>query len=140
MNKRSINKSIDLTRTKNAVQVQLTLTKSIGLLVLVGVLLSTAAPADAKQQIVAVEGAAFNTGASLADNLRAFQGKSVSLTLTSGHKITGRVKLVRGSGIEVIAFVPSLDVHYKQPNPTEDAGSVSEPTLPLCHFCLTVYT
>ena len=49
---------------------------------------------DAKQTIVAVEGANFNVGVSMGKNLKSFVGKRVSLTLVSGKNFDGIVKQV----------------------------------------------
>ena len=59
-----------------------------------GTLLAAPAKADAKQNIVAIEGAKYNVSASLADNLKSFVGKKVSVTLDSGKSFVGFVKEV----------------------------------------------
>jgi hypothetical protein len=59
-----------------------------------GTLLAVPADAIAKQKIVAIEGANYNVSASLADNLKSFVGKKISLTLDSGKSFVGFVKEV----------------------------------------------
>ena len=59
-----------------------------------GTLLAFPANVAAKRNIVAVEGAKYNAGASLADNLKSFVGKQVSVTLDSGKVFVGFVKEV----------------------------------------------
>ena len=67
----------------------------MGLVVLLcGTLLAFAAAAEAKQEVVAVEGAAYNVDISMAENLKLFVGKTVYLTIDSGKVFTGTVKAV----------------------------------------------
>jgi hypothetical protein len=53
-------------------------------------------PADvcAKTKVMPIEGVAYNIQSSLAENLKAFVGKRVSVTLESGNTLTGLVKAV----------------------------------------------
>ena len=48
--------------------------------------------ATAAPKVVPVEGASYNVGASLAENLKTFTDKKVSLILESGTVMTGTVK------------------------------------------------
>ena len=65
----------------------------IGLVMLLcGTLLAFAAEAEAKQEVVAVDGAAYNVNISMAENLKLFVGKTVYITLDSGKVFTGTVK------------------------------------------------
>jgi small nuclear ribonucleoprotein (snRNP)-like protein len=50
--------------------------------------------AEAKTEVVAIEGISYNVSSSLADNLKSLIGKKVSITLDSGKTLTGFVKKV----------------------------------------------
>ncbi len=50
--------------------------------------------AEAKSNVVAIEGISYNVGFSLADNLKSLGGKKISVTLDSGKTFTGFVKEV----------------------------------------------
>ncbi|ABW68004.1 hypothetical protein [Desulfosudis oleivorans] len=50
--------------------------------------------AGAAANVVAIEGMAYNVKASLADNLKALEGKQVYITLKSGTVLAGTVKTV----------------------------------------------
>ena len=50
--------------------------------------------AGAKTKVVAIEGISYNVNSSLADNLKSFIGKKVSVILDSGKTIAGSVKEV----------------------------------------------
>lgn len=62
------------------------------LLLLTVFLLIQPVGAEAKSQMVAVEGAAYNVNSSLADNLKSFVGKKVYLTLAPGTTMAGIIK------------------------------------------------
>ena len=68
----------------------LMLALSVGL-VAVGILFVNATDVSAGAKIVQVEGAAFNVKDTMADNIKNFKGKHVSISLTSGEKINGKV-------------------------------------------------
>ena len=57
-----------------------------------GTLLVAPAKVDAKQNIVAIERAKYNVSTSLADNLKSFVGKKVSVTLDSGKNFVASSK------------------------------------------------
>ena len=67
---------------------------AVALAVASGMLTTLPTGALAAQQLVPVEGADYNVGASLTDNLKAFIGKKVYLTLDSGSIFAGSVKAV----------------------------------------------
>lgn len=50
--------------------------------------------ADAKPELVAVEGAAYNVHSSLVENLKTFMGKKVYITLNCGKVFAGYIKEV----------------------------------------------
>ena len=58
------------------------------------VLLIISNGAEAKQQVVPVEGVGYNVNASMADNLKSLVGKKVYVTIDSGKVIAGTVKEV----------------------------------------------
>jgi len=61
---------------------------------LTAVMLCLPIAASAGPNLVAVEGASYNTSASMADNLNTFTGKRVTLTLSSGASLSGTLKSV----------------------------------------------
>lgn len=61
---------------------------------LMGLALLVPASSMAAAEIVAVEGANFNLQMGMDDNLRIYIGKSVTLMLSTGNEITGKVKAV----------------------------------------------
>jgi hypothetical protein len=71
----------------------------VGVAIGVGVLLLGAG--DATAAAVPVEGAKFSVEASIADNLKAYQGKRVILVLDSGKELGGTVKEVSGSHVHL---------------------------------------
>ena len=67
----------------------------IGLVVLLcGALLAVAGETEAKQEVITVEGAAYNVNISLVENLKIFTDKTVYITLDSGKVFIGTVKEV----------------------------------------------
>ena len=50
--------------------------------------------ADAKAEVVSIEGASYNVNSSMAANLKTLTGKKVYITLTSGNAFSGSVKEV----------------------------------------------
>ena len=52
------------------------------------------AEADAKSEVVAIEGVSYNVNSSLADNLKSLVGKKVYVSLDSGQTFIGFVKEV----------------------------------------------
>ena len=52
------------------------------------------AEAEAKSEVVAIEGVSYNVNSSLADNLKSLVGKKVCVSLDSGKTLTGIVKKV----------------------------------------------
>ena len=67
----------------------------IGLaMLLCGTFLSVAVEAEARQQVIAVEGATYNVNISMAENLKLFIGKTVYISLDSGKVFIGSVKEV----------------------------------------------
>ena len=63
-------------------------------MLLCGTLLAIAVETEAKQEVIAVEGATYNVNISMAENLKLFVGKNVYITLDSGKVFTGSVKEV----------------------------------------------
>ncbi len=60
--------------------------------VLVTMLLVLSPPLEAEPQLVTLEGVSFNANSSMAENLRSFVGKRVSVTLDCGKTFGGTVK------------------------------------------------
>ena len=60
----------------------------------IGLILSLMTPGilQAKPNIVPVEGVNYMVSSTLIDNLKSLQGKKVTLTLESGHVVTGMIK------------------------------------------------
>jgi len=50
--------------------------------------------ADARAEVVSIEGASYNVNSSMAANLKTLTGKKVYITLTSGNTLCGSVKEV----------------------------------------------
>jgi small nuclear ribonucleoprotein (snRNP)-like protein len=63
-------------------------------LLVFGLLVPLAGSAAKGNPVVEVEGMAFNVDHALIDNLKAHQGKQLTLYLSSGTQITGKVKAV----------------------------------------------
>ena len=67
----------------------------IGLVMLLcGTLLAIAVETEARQEVIAVEGATYNVNISMAENLKLFVGKTVYISLDSGKVFIGSVKEV----------------------------------------------
>ena len=67
----------------------------------VGICLLMLAVGNAGAAAVPVEGAKFNVDASIADNLKTFQGKRVVLLLDSGKELGGTVKAISGTHVHL---------------------------------------
>ena len=68
---------------------------SIGLVMLLcWTLLAIAVETEARQEVIAVEGATYNVNISMAENLKLFVGKTVYISLDSGKVFIGSVKEV----------------------------------------------
>jgi hypothetical protein len=64
-------------------------------MLLCGIVLFLPAWVEAQQaKVSAVEGVSYNVNGSMADNLKSFIGKKVSITVNSGKSFTGTVKEV----------------------------------------------
>jgi small nuclear ribonucleoprotein (snRNP)-like protein len=57
-------------------------------------LVAASAAYAAGPAVVELEGVGYNVQSTIADNLRALTGKSVTITLTSGKQFSGKVKAV----------------------------------------------
>jgi hypothetical protein len=80
-------------------RVRIVLMAVLAIMVCLGVFLFFQTEAQAQQKkAAALEGVKFDTGASLADNIKAFAGKDVFVHLRSGKTIQGYVKYV-GNGL-----------------------------------------
>lgn len=49
---------------------------------------------SAKQELIAIEGVSYNVNISMAENLKTFIGKKISVTTVEGKTLTGAVKAV----------------------------------------------
>ncbi len=67
----------------------------------VGLCLLVLAAGNSAAAGVPVEGAKYNVDASIADNLKAYQGKRVVLYLDSGKELGGVVKAVSGTHVHL---------------------------------------
>ena len=63
-------------------------------IVFAATILMLPAGADAKSEVVAIEGVSYNVNSSLADNLKSLVGKKVYVSLDSGQTFVGFVKEV----------------------------------------------
>ena len=106
-----------------------TLFPRIGItVVLVLAVIFLAFPAEAQPQLQNIPGVSYNVNASLADNLKAFVGKKVYVTLDSGKVFTGQVKAVGAQLVHVqelegkeyfdalipIQHIAAIDTRFRQ--------------------------
>jgi hypothetical protein len=68
---------------------------------IVGLCLLVLAVGNAIAASVPVEGAKFSVDASIADNLKSYQGKRVTLVLDSGKELGGTVKAISGTHVHL---------------------------------------
>lgn len=67
----------------------------------IGLCLLTLAVGNVAAAAVPVEGAQFSVDASIADNLKSYQGKRVVVILESGKELGGKVKAVSGTHVHL---------------------------------------